>query len=238
MAAAPVEWVPVMSEAFSSLNESAADLTGRPADNALGGTLKVTPTIGTYTGANTLLALRTSTTAGTYGTGQPFGEGLSPEVVGGAGVDALLPWAGFEAGDRALNFKATSGYNAVTQRMDAGYRVYLYYNPVTRARIGATMYQAGLMLEATNGATYGSSATRSFSTNDTIELAGVVSGGDLTVTATIRKSNGEERHSTSLTTPAAGLVDAPAVAVHYPAAAGMGYGSLDNLVIYRNGSTA
>ena len=65
VAAAPVEWVPVMSEAFSSLNESAADLTGRVADNALGGTLKVTPTISTYTGANTLLALRTSTPAGT-----------------------------------------------------------------------------------------------------------------------------------------------------------------------------
>ena len=239
VAAAPVEWAPVMSEAFSSLNESAADLTGRVADNALGGTLAVTPTIGTYTGANALLALRTSTTAGTYGTGQPFGVGLSPEVVGGVGTDALLTWAGFVAGDRALDFKATSGYNASTLRMDAGYRVYLYYNPVTRARIGALVYRSGVMLEVTNGATNATTTTRPYATNQTIELRGIVAGGDLTVTLTVRKTDGTVNGTpVSLTTPAAGLVDAPAVAVHYPDAAGQGYGSLDNLIIYRNGSAA
>ena len=235
--AAPVEWAPVMSEAFSSLNESAADLTGRPADNALGGTLAVTPTIGTYTGANTLLALRTSTTAGTYGTGQPFGVGLSPEVVGGVGTDALLTWAGLVAGDRALDFKATSGYNAVTQRMDAGYRVYLYYNPVTRARIGAMVYRSGVLLEVTNGPTQATTTTLPYATNQTIELRGIVAGGDLTVTLTVRKTDGTVNGTpVSLTTPAAGLVDAPAVAVHYPDAAGMGYGSLDDLVVYKGGA--
>lgn len=235
VSSAPIEWVAAFSDKLASTDADAAGITGADADNALGGTMTVRPTISVYQSGNTLLPIRTSTTSGTYAGGQAYGVGMSPEVVGGAGTDAIITWAGVPSGPRGLDVRATSGYNATSTRMDAGCYVLLYYNPVTRARVGVRLYSNGAMLEVLGVTSPKTGATRSWTTGDRIEVRGTVDGDTLTVSMrVIVPATGQLRGTSedTITTPWAPFVDAPAVAVHYNAGGGQGYGSLDDLVVY------
>ena len=237
VAAAPIEWVAAFSDKLASTDADAAGITDADADNALGGTMTVRPTIGVYQSGNTLLPIRTATTSGTYAGGQAYGVGMSPEVVGGAGTDAIVAWAGVPSGPRGLDVRATSGYNAALTppRMDAGCYVLLYYNPVTRARVGVRLYKNGAMLEVLGVTSPKTGATRSWTAGDRIEVRGTVDGDTLTVSMrVIVPATGQLRGTSedTITTPWAPFVDAPAVAVHYNAGEGQGYGSLDDLVVY------
>ena len=237
VSAAPIEWVAAFSDKLASTDADAAGITGADADNALGGTMTVRPTISVYQSGNTLLPIRTATTSGTYAGGQAYGVGMSPEVVGGAGTDAIITWAGVPSGPRGLDVRATSGYNAALTppRMDAGCYVLLYYNPVTRARVGVRLYNSGAMLEVLGVTSPKTGATRSYTAGDRIEVRGTVDGDTLTVTMrVIVPATGQLRGTSedTITTPWTPFVDAPAVAVHYNAGEGQGYGSLDDLVVY------
>lgn len=97
--------VVLWSEDFANADETQEQFTARPADNALGGTLQLTPTI-SVSGAATAGTVATATTAGTVGV-HAVGPGLRLGAQLASGIDVA---ANYQVGraDRHTEFTVTA----------------------------------------------------------------------------------------------------------------------------------
>ena len=170
--ARPVLW----SETFMT-NEDQAAITARPANNLLGGTLQVTPTVGA-SGAATAGTIATSTTPGTVGV-HAVGAGLRLGAQLTSGVDVAVTYAHGRA-DHHVEFTVTStatpaNTNVIVAPWTSNTGNYLW----AQANSGN--------LTASARANYGPAVNGTavpFTVGDRIRITRQVVGADTTVTAT------------------------------------------------------